>query len=119
IFVFVCDDGCDCPCLRGVTGRKRAAAIEELTSFMAVQRSCALSDAFECAFYNNTVDHCFSTQDPRLAGSIIVLLTTDQIESPRNCAEAVNRSSITDPFTRFDLAIGFEDLVARDSIGSK
>src|SRR6185369_11742886 len=82
IFVFVGDDGCDCPCLRGVTGRKRAAAIEELTSFVPVQRSSALSDAFECAFYNNTVDHCFSTQDPRLAGSIIVLLTTDQIKVP-------------------------------------
>ena len=33
IFVFVGDDGRDRPCLRAVTGRKRASAIEELTSF--------------------------------------------------------------------------------------
>src|SRR6185369_9193979 len=117
IFVFVSDDSCDRPCLRAVTGRKRAAAIEELTSFMTVQWSSALRDALECSFHNNTVDHCFSTKHTCFSRSIIVLLTTDQIESPRNCAETVNRTGITDPLTRFNLPIRFEYLVARDSIG--
>src|SRR5215217_604883 len=117
IFVFVRDNRCHRPCLRAVSGRKRCATIEELTSFAAVHWSRALSDSFERRSRNHTVDQRFRTQQSRFARAIIVVLATNQIESPRNSAEAVNRSGVTDPFTRFDLAIGFEYLVARDSIG--
>src|SRR5215218_858079 len=118
MFVFTCDHGCDCPCLCAVTGRKRAATIKELTSFVTRQRPRALRDFFECRFGNHAVDQRFSTQQSRLSHSVVALLSADQIKARRNRPEAVNRARMTYRATRFYLAVGFEHLVARNSIGS-
>src|SRR5215213_4518807 len=117
MFVFIRDNCRDGPCLRAVTGRERAATVEELAALHTVHWSRALRDAFKCRLRDHTVYQCFSTQQPGLSRSVVVILPANQVEGRRNCAEAVKRAGITDRATSFYLAVGSEDLVARDSIG--
>src|ERR1051325_3551041 len=89
MFVFVGDDGCDCPCLRAVTGRERAAAVKKFTTLNTVEWSRALRDFLERAFHNHAIDQRFSTQQSRLSRSIIFPGSPDQIESPGDRAQAI------------------------------
>src|SRR6185369_3374717 len=61
VLVFISHHGCDGPYLSAVTGRERTSAIEEFTTLDAIRRPRALSDAFQRAFDDHTINHRFGT----------------------------------------------------------
>src|ERR1043166_98176 len=102
IFVFVCDPGRDGPRLRRVTRRKRTASVEELTALTTVQRTPTSRNSFQGAFHDKAVDHRLCTQQSCLARSIVILRTTNEIESPGGRRQTVDRSSLADSLTGSD-----------------
>src|SRR5690349_24685812 len=67
----------DCPRLRTVSRRKRAAAVKELTALAPVQRPRALRDALQHTLNDNAVDDGVRTQQTRFSRAIIFILTAD------------------------------------------
>src|ERR1044072_4155828 len=116
--VFIRNNGGNGPSLRTVSRRERASTVKELTALSPVRRTRALSYLLQGTFNNHTINQRLRTQQTRLSCAVVVLGTTNQIESSRNSSESTNRAGVADNATRFRLTLGFGNFVAGYSICS-
>src|SRR5437660_1504290 len=79
--IFVGYHRCQRPCCDAVSGWKGRSAGPEIAATFAGKRTAALSDFFQRGYHDRTINQRFSAEQASLASTVVMLGTSEQIES--------------------------------------